>query len=323
MATKSKKDISKTADKRLSYLLIDGEGLLHQSFHKFNRFTAPDGTPTGAVFGFFKSLHHYMYRFKPDDMYIVFDNGHSKYRKDILPTYKAHRKNISVDYESLQNQKKQIMQLLRYLRIKYIYDKHKLCNYEGDDFLAYLTLKYLPRKSKITLITSDKDFNQLLRGQTVKIYNMRKDQIVMELNCEALFGYKAKDTVDYLTLVGDSSDDIPGYPGIGDKKAKIFLEQFGSIQNYLDGDECLKGDEGHKKMLEVRDKNRALIDLKWFVNQYPLKPEDLPVKTYKSKKLKMLKFKEFAVANSISSFLNKMFLQNWEEQIIRSYGKDE
>ena len=124
---------------RKHYLLIDGEGLLHQSFHKFAKFHSPDGHPTGAIYGFFKSLHHYFYRFSADDVYVVFDNGHSKYRKEILPTYKAHRKtNISIDYSSLQKQKRVIMKILRMLRIKYIFDKRFTCNYEGDDFLAYL-----------------------------------------------------------------------------------------------------------------------------------------------------------------------------------------
>ena len=182
---------------RKHYLLIDGEGLLHQSFHKFAKFHSPDGKPTGAIYGFFKSLHHYIYRFNADDVYVVFDNGHSKYRKEILPTYKAHRKtNISIDYTSLQKQKRVIIKILRMLRIKFIFDKRFICNYEGDDFLAYLTLKYLPRKSKVTIITADKDFNQLLKGNTVKVFNPRKDQLIFESNCKNIFGYSAKETVE-------------------------------------------------------------------------------------------------------------------------------
>ena len=121
-------------------LLIDGENILHQSFHKFEKLKSTDGKPSGAIFGFFKSLHMYLTRFEPDDVYISFDNGHSPLRMELLPNYKGHRKNISVDYESLQSQKVIIMKLLGMLRINYIFDKRKSTVYEGDDFLAYLAI---------------------------------------------------------------------------------------------------------------------------------------------------------------------------------------
>lgn len=305
---------------RKHFLLIDGEGILHQSFHKFAKFHSPDGKPTGAIYGFFKSLHHYIYRFNADDVYIVFDNGHSKYRKEILPTYKAHRKtNISVDYVSLQKQKKVIMKILRMLRIKFIFDKEFICNYEGDDFLAYLTLKYLPRKSKVTIITADKDFNQLLRGNTIKVFNPRKDQLIFESNCKNIFEYSARETVDYLSLVGDSSDDIPGYKGIGHKKARAFLDKYGSIQNYLDSDDYLGDDVGHKKMKAVKDRNTKLIDLRWFINHHPI--SELPIKTYKNTFIPKKAYKRVCNQYSLNSFLDKVFLRTFEEQIIRSYGR--
>lgn len=306
---------------RKQYMLVDGEGLLHQSFHKFSKLTSPDGTPTGAIFGFFKSLHHYIYRFQVDDIYIVFDNGHSSHREKLLPTYKEHRKRIDIDYTSLQNQKKLIMKFLRLLRIKYIYDKARTCDYEGDDFLAYLTLKYVPRKSKVILITSDKDFNQLLRGQTVKIYNPRKDQLVFESNCRNIYEYSAKETVDYLSLVGDTSDDIPGYNGIGEKKARAFLDKWGSIQGYLDQEFCMKDDPNHEKMKEVQNRNTQLIDLKWFINHYPLKEGQLPVKTYKSHDIPLQKYKKLCITYSLSSFLSDIFIRTYQEQITRTYGK--
>ena len=302
------------------YLLIDGEGLLHQSFHRFAGFHTPEGVPSGAIYGFFKSLHRYFYRFQADDVYVVFDNGHSTYRTDILPTYKAHRKNISIDYDSLQKQKKVIMKFLRLLRIKYIYDKSRSCNYEGDDFLAYLILKYVPRKSKVTLVTSDKDFNQLVRGNAVKIFSPRKEQLVFESNCKNIFGYSARETVDYLILVGDSSDDIPGYRGLGEKRARLFLDKYGSIAKYLEGDECLKDDPGHQKMREVYEKNTKLINLKWFVNNHPF--EKLPIKTYPSGEVSLEKYKKLCVTYSLNTFLEKVFLNTFLDQIHRSYEKE-
>ena len=155
-------------------LLIDGENILHQSFHKFEKLKSTDGKPSGAIFGFFKSLHMYLTRFEPDEVYVSFDNGHSPVRTKLLPNYKGHRKNISVDYESLQKQKAIIMKMLGMLRINYIFDKKKSTVYEGDDFLAYLAIKKF-QSEKMILISSDKDFNQLL-SNNLRIYNPRKDE---------------------------------------------------------------------------------------------------------------------------------------------------
>ena len=283
-------------------LLIDGENILHQSFHKFEKLKSTDGRPSGAIFGFFKSLHMYIDRFNPKEVYITFDNGHSEFRDKLNPNYKGHRKNISIDYESLQLQKAEIMKILRYLRINYIFDKNKSYNYEGDDFLAYLVLKKF-NKDKVTIVSSDKDFNQLI-SSSVKIFNPRKEQYVREDNCKDLFGYSPDETVDYLSLVGDKSDDIEGYPGMGPKKTRNFLDKYGSIKNYLK-------DHDDEKMKAVYEKNRQLIDLKWYIKNIHLK--SLPIKRYKDKNLKLEKFKEICITYSLASFMTNNFIKVFQE----------
>lgn len=283
-------------------LLIDGENILHQSFHKFEKLKSTDGRPSGAIFGFFKSLHMYIDRFNPKEVYITFDNGHSEFRDKLNPNYKGHRKNISIDYESLQLQKAEIMKILRYLRINYIFDKNKSYNYEGDDFLAYLVLKKF-NKDKVTIVSSDKDFNQLI-SSSVKIFNPRKEQYVREDNCKDLFEYSPEETVDYLSLVGDKSDDIEGYPGMGPKKTRTFLDKYVSINNYLK-------DHDDEKMKAVYEKNRQLIDLKWYINNIPLK--SLPIKRYKDKNLKLEKFKEICITYSLASFMTNNFIKVFQE----------
>lgn len=283
-------------------LLIDGENILHQSFHKFEKLKSTDGRPSGAIFGFFKSLHMYIDRFNPKEVYITFDNGHSEFRDKLNPNYKGHRKNISIDYESLQLQKAEIMKILRYLRINYIFDKNKSSNYEGDDFLAYLVLNKF-NKDKVTIVSSDKDFNQLI-SSSVKIFNPRKEQYVREDNCMDLFGYSQDETVDYLSLVGDKSDDIEGYPGMGPKKTRAFLDKYGSIKNYLK-------DHDDEKMKAVYEKNRQLIDLKWYINNIPLK--SLPIKRYNDKNLKLEKFKEICITYSLASFMTNNFIKVFQE----------
>lgn len=279
-------------------LLIDGENILHQSFHKFEKLKSTDGRPSGAIFGFFKSLHMYIDRFNPTKVYITFDNGHSEFRDKLNPNYKGHRKNISIDYESLQKQKAEIMKILRYLRINYIFDKHKLYNYEGDDFLAYLVLNKF-NKDKVTIVSSDKDFNQLI-SKSVKIFNPRKEQYVREDNCKDLFDYSPEETVDYLSLVGDKSDDIEGYPGMGPKKTRTFLDRYGSINNYLK-------DHDDEKMKAVYEKNRQLIDLRWYIKNIPLKK--VPMKIYKDKFLNLDKFREICITYSLASFMTNNFIK--------------
>lgn len=286
-------------NKKKTVLLIDGENILHQSFHKFEKLKSTDGKPSGAIFGFFKSLHMYLTRFESDEVYISFDNGHSPVRMRLLPNYKGHRKNISVDYESLQSQKAIIMKMLGMLRINYIFDKNNNTLYEGDDFLAYLAIKKF-QSEKIILISSDKDFNQLL-NKNLRIYNPRKDEIIRLENCKDLFGYHANETVEYLAMVGDISDDISGFPGIGPVKARKILDE-GRIEKFI-------AQSKNKEYLKIWRRNEQLIDLFWFVRNIPL--EKLPLKS--KKKFKYDKFKKVCIEYSLSSFLTDQFIQPFKE----------
>ena len=290
---------------RKRVLLIDGENILHQSFHKFEKLKSTDGKPSGAIFGFFKSLHMYLDRFQPNDVYITFDNGHSPLRDKLLPNYKGHRKNISYDRESLIKQKVVIMKILRMLRIKYLFDKNNLTCFEGDDFLAYLYFKKINKECLVTIVSTDKDFNQLLTTDRVKIFNPRKEEYVRQTNCESLFGYTPYETVDFLSLVGDSSDDIPGFPGIGPVKARKFLDKWQSIAKYLE----LNADD---KMRDVYERNKQLIDLKWFVDNHKLDLDQV-LKTYTRRKINYEKFREVCIEYSFNSFMTDIFIEPFKK----------
>lgn len=292
---------------RKKVLLIDGENILHQSFHKFEKLRSTDGKPSGAIFGFFKSLHMYIERFLPDDIYITFDNGHSVFRDKLLPNYKGHRVNISYDRESLINQKMVILKILRYLRIKYLFDKEKLTEYEGDDLLAYLYFKIINPEWLVTIISSDKDFNQLLTNDRIKIFNPRKEDYVRKTNCKELFGYLPEETVDYLSLVGDNSDDIPGVPGIGPVKARKFLDKYGSIDNYIQINPVITDE-----VLKIVTRNHQLIDLKWFVSNHTLDFGKV-LKTYKRKDINYQKFKEVCIEYSFNSFMSDIFIEPFKK----------
>lgn len=283
-------------------LLIDGENILHQSFHKFEKLKSTDGKPSGAIFGFFKSLHMYLTRFKPNEVVITFDNGHSPVRDKLLPNYKGHRKNISVDYESLQIQKAIIMKILGMLRISYIFDKRNKTQYEGDDFLAYLIINTY-RSDNVILVSSDKDFNQLL-NKNVRILNPRKDEVIRVGNCKELFGYSPEETVDYLSMVGDTSDDIKGIPGIGPVKARKILDEYGTLDKFL---------EHHHQTshVEIAERNKKLIDLRLFQKEVPL--SKLPMKKFANKEIKYKKFKEVCIEYSLASFMTNEFMKPFKD----------
>lgn len=282
-------------------MLVDGENLLHRSFHKFANLKTKDGKSTGAIFGFFKSLHYMVTRFNPDRVIISFDNGHSPIREKELPEYKGHRKNISIDYKSLQKQKRTIQKILGYLRVPYIFDKKHTTPYEGDDFLAWLVFNL--KADKFLLVSSDKDFNQLI-DKNVTIFNPGKDERVSSRNCKELFGYEPEETVDYLSLVGDTSDDIPGFRGIGPVKARQFLDRFESIANSF-GMGFWKDEEEAKKLYQ---RNKLLIDLQYFIEKTPMKSEELPL-IYSSKDPNYAKYHEICIKYSLNSMKTSLFLE--------------
>lgn len=282
-------------------MLVDGENLLHRSFHKFANLKTKDGKSTGAIFGFFKSLHYMVTRFQPDLVKITFDNGHSPVRDKLLPGYKAHRQNIAVDYKSLHQQKRIIRNILKCLRIPYIFDKNNETVYEGDDFLAYLALN---SRDKVLIVSSDKDFNQLITDR-VTIFNPAKDDRVNKKNCKQIFGYEPEETVDYLTMVGDSSDDIPGFRGYGEKKTRQVLDEVGTLEASFKNNYWGQRTEEY---LEVYNRNKTLIDLRYFTSKYPLRPGQLPM-VYKDKPINMDRYLKYCEEYSLNSMKTNIFLK--------------
>lgn len=296
--------------KKSKLLIVDGENLLHRSYHKFLNFKSTDGRPSGAIYGFFKSLHSNMFRFQVDKVIITFDNGRSKHRTEILPNYKGNRKKIGMDYDSLQSQKKEIRKILKYLGVPVIFDKSFKNQYESDDYIALLTDKH---DGDIVILSSDKDFCQLI-SKRVKIMNPSKDSLVTLHNCKEIMGYSSDECVDYLILAGDSSDNIPGVNGMGEKKTRQFLDQYGSIQNYL----TMATSKGGKNPIIEKAYNEwgDLIDLKRFIRKYPIKK--IPVKHSKQN---LTKVKEKFIEYSITSMLSEEFLTifkslKWDKKLL-------
>lgn len=241
-----------------SILIIDAHNLAYRAHYKFN-LTTDSGTPSGVAYGFLYILNSLVRKFSPRQVHVVFDGGRSPIRLGVWPEYKKRDDKLGADKELFYTQISDIQGILPSLGC-YVYRSPKV---EADDIIFQIW-KSTPELRK-TIVSSDKDFVQLLDNHT-KILNPFKDLLVTILNVKKEYGFTEKEFVDYLILNGDKSDNIPGVPGMGDKRIRIFLDQYGSIKNFMeDNDKYL----GRYEILPVYNRNRKLIDLAWYYKRFP------------------------------------------------------
>lgn len=205
--------------------LIDGNSLLFRAYYGVHsRLTRADGTPTGAVYGFFNMILPILASAKPDDAFVcVFDASRITFRQDIYPEYKMNRSATPAD---LITQGQMIQSGLMSLGMPV------LCvpGVEADDVIATLARTNCTTTNATRIITSDKDLMQLV-SDCVFLYDGMKNR---EIRTEAVlekFGVKPHQVIDVQSLMGDSSDNVPGVPGIGPKKAAELINQFGTLDN--------------------------------------------------------------------------------------------
>lgn len=308
--------MSKRTEREKLLLLIDGSNLAHRAFQRFEKLRTRDGKPAGLIYGFMRLLNNYVVRFRPTFVIITFDTKESKqsnFRKDLMGSYKAHRKNLNFDYESFNSQMKAVKKVLRYMDIPVVWDKKGL-GHESDDYIAHYALNH---KGKVVILSSDKDFCQLIDNR-VKVFNPFKETIIHNVTCKTIMGYSPEECVDYLCLLGDHSDDIPGYKGMGKVKTRQFLDTFGSIENFLkDPTLEFKGID-RDGLTDLYRRNKVLIDLKVALEKYPLKK--IPI-IYRRKdgvdtKKIMSIFREYAM----QSFLTDQFIQPFKK--LKPWRKD-
>lgn len=298
-------------------MIIDGENLLHRSFYKFANLKSGSGKPTGAIFGFLKSINSLIFRFNPETIFVVFDNGkHSTFRTSLIDDYKGNRKKLGVDYESLQNQKRTIIRFLKLLNVSVIFDNKHVNDYEGDDYIALLSKELIDNQYcyKIIIVSSDKDFCQLINNK-VKQYNPTKDELISLHNCLKIMGFSANECVDYLCLLGDNSDNIKGYPGMGPKKTRLFLDKYKSINLFLfkskmETTDKIKLPVKPDLLKEIYDRNKKLIDLSVFLEKNPLSVIPLLNHSYK---VNEKSFRKLALKYSMTSICTKEFLFNFKK----------
>lgn len=205
--------------------LIDGNSLLFRAYYGVHsRLTRSDGTPTGAVYGFFNMILPILSAAKPGDRFVcVFDASRITFRQDIYPPYKMNRSETPAD---LISQGKLVRSGLTAMGMPV------LCvpGVEADDVIATMAHQNCSGTDTTRIITSDKDLMQLVSDCTY-LYDGMKNRDIREPQVLEKFGVLPSQVIDVQSLMGDSTDNVPGVPGIGPKKASDLINQFGSLDN--------------------------------------------------------------------------------------------
>ncbi len=223
--------------------VIDGNSLMHRAYHAVqNPMNTPDGTPTNAVFGFMSMLLKFNDTAHPDGIVCAFDAGKPTFRIEAMERYKAQRPHMD---DELRVQFPLVESLLAAMNIPVV----KVDGWEGDDILGTVAARCEAAGDKALLVTGDKDACQLVSAST-HVVNTKKgitDVVVYDpAGVEERYGVTPAQIPDYLGLMGDSSDNIPGVPGVGAKTAVKFLQEYGSIEGLYEHADEIGGKLGEK-----------------------------------------------------------------------------
>jgi DNA polymerase-1 len=208
-------------------LIVDGHAYAYRAFFAIRSLSSPTGAPTNAVFGFIKAIAKLRAQARPTHVAVVWDGGLSAERMELLPAYKAQRPPMPA---GLETQLDQIMAWLRAMGIA----SHFQEGVEADDWIATLARTALAAGACVLIASSDKDFMQLVSPRVGLINpNDKTEKVWGADEVRARTGVEPRQIVDWLSLVGDSVDNIPGVPGIGPKTAAALLGQFESCDLLL------------------------------------------------------------------------------------------
>ena len=289
------------------YYLIDGSGYIFRAYYALPPLSRKsDGLPTGAVSGFCSMLFKLLEDSKsnqnlqkPSHFAVIFDSARKTFRNEIYKDYKANR---SEPPDDLAPQ----FDYIRKSVLAFNLPSVELINYEADDLIATYVDKILEKGSKVTIVSSDKDLMQLYK-KDVRIFDPMKNKFISEEDIEKKFGVDANKVIDVQALAGDSSDNVPGVPGIGVKTAAELINKYGNLEKLLKFANEIKQNKRRETLIENKDKaiiSKKLVTLK---NDAPVKQnlEDFKLKEIDKEKLyKFLREMEFnrLLSSAISTY---------------------
>ncbi len=245
-----------------NFFIIDGHSQLYQAYYAISGLTTPSGQPINAVYGFTRMLRKILMEDRPCYMTIAFDSKGPTFRHKEYDKYKEHRKPTPDDLIS---------------QIPLMFDVIKAYNipifaiqgFEADDIIGTIAKKVSMENIECTIITTDKDMDQLV-DEHIKIFNPRKKQIRNIERIQNEMGIEPKSFIDVLALSGDSSDNIPGVPGIGIKTALELIRDWKSLENVLSNADKVKGKKKQENLLKYAESARLSMRLATINTEVPL-----------------------------------------------------
>ena len=232
-------------------ILVDGSGYLYRAYHALPDLSTTSGVPTGAITGVINMLFKLIDDYDPEYFVVVFDAPGGSFRNELYQEYKAHRSKMPEDLREQIEPLKNIINALNFSTLI-------IPSVEADDVIGTIAKKAEGLDLDVLISTSDKDMAQLVT-KDIRIINSNTQNLLDEKGVLEKFGVKPNQIIDYLALIGDQSDNIPGVQGVGPKTAQKLLEEFVTLENLITN---LDGIEGKKSIVD-KIKN-ALSDLPLF-----------------------------------------------------------
>jgi DNA polymerase-1 len=202
--------------------IVDGSSFAYRAFYAVGKLSTQNGLPTNAIYGFIKILKKLLNTYRPDYIVITFDTGKPTFRHKQFEAYKAHRKPTP---DELIVQIPWIKKIIKAFNIPLI----EMEGYEADDIIATMAVNAEKENFSVYIVTGDKDLMQLVNSN-IKVLNMSKEDIIYDKNkVIEKYGVEPAKIIQFLAITGDSSDNIPGVDGVGEKTAAKLLQQYGDI----------------------------------------------------------------------------------------------
>lgn len=247
MATKQHSTNPASGKTRPKLFLIDSSSLIFRAFFAIRNLSTSKGHPTNATYGFVTMLLGVLEKHKPDYIACVFDTPSPTFRKEIYPEYKAHR---GAPPDDLTPQFDDIHRAVEALGIQKMAEP----GFEADDVIATMAHKF--KDCEIVIVTGDKDLMQLV-DERVRILDTMKNIMYGPVEVQAKLGVDPRHVTDYLGLIGDTSDNIPGIPGVGPKTAVELIKEYGDLEKVLSS--TLKMKPGRRRDLLVEHADKARL----------------------------------------------------------------
>lgn len=276
-------------------ILIDGSSYLYRAFHAMPSLTNSKGFPTGAIYGVTNMLRKLLTDYDPDFVAVVFDSKEKTFREEIYPKYKENRPPMPDD---LIQQIKDIHEIIRAMGLPLII----IDGVEADDVIGTLAKQAEQRRESVLISTGDKDLAQLVNHH-ITLINTMTNTILDPEGVKVKFGIPATLIIDYLALVGDNVDNIPGVPQVGPKTAVKWLNQYGSLEDIIINANAISGKVGENLRASLQQLPLAKM-LATIKTDLDLPPNDLKRQLPNEEKLTEL-YKELEFKTWLNELLEK------------------